>query len=274
MKAQLILILLSVAGLLSCEETIQLDLDSTPSKIVIEGKVTTRLRDQFVKITRTSGFYETQISEKVTNAQVSVTDSDGALFRYGEVSPGFYVPISNFAGQVGKIYTLTVRIGNQEYTSQDELLPLAPIDSLGYALAPDPTDLRKEKGHLYDLLLYFQEPQDTKDYYLFKFYRNDSLTFTNANDIYLANDEVLGESINGFPAPVFYAEQDTARMEMFSISRAGYLFLSDLTNLQFSDGGLFGPVPANPRTNISNGALGFFQVSAVRSREIFIRKKR
>ncbi len=260
-------------GLFSCEEIIQLDLNKTPQKIVIEGLLTNRFGDQYVKITRTSDFYNTATVERISNASVSVTDSDGTMFNYTQVSPGYYIPITNFSGQVGKSYKLSVGIGDQVFESQDELLRLPLIDSLGYAMAPKPTVERKQKGQLYDLLLYFQEPKDSKDYYLFKFYRNDTLTYTNSNDIYLTSDEVLGESIKGFPSPVFYAESDTARMEMYSVTRNGYLFFSDLANLQYSDGGLFGPVPANPRTNISQGALGFFQVSAVRSEEIIIRKK-
>jgi hypothetical protein len=118
-----------------------------------------------------------------------------------------------------------------------------------------------------------KEPKETTDYYLFKFYRNDSLTFTNPNDIYLLDDEALSESISGFPGPVYYAEKDTARMDMFSVTRNGYVYYSDLTNLLFNDGGLFGPVPANPRSNISNGALGFFQVSAVISTQVILTKK-
>jgi hypothetical protein len=274
MKTRFIFLMLGLLAFFSCEEIIQLDLDTTPEKIVIEGLLTNRFRDQYVKVSKTSGFYDSKATQLISNAIVSVVDSDGTLFRYGQASPGFYVPTTNLTGQVGKTYKLSVRIGDQVYESEDQLLRLSPIDSLGYALTENPTDERKEKGQLYDLLMYFQEPKDSKDYYLFKFYRNDTLTYTNSNDIYLANDEVLSESIKGFPAPVFYAEKDTARMEMFSVTRNGYLFLSDLTNLQFSDGGLFGPVPANPRTNISNGALGFFQVSSVRSAQVILRKKR
>jgi len=274
MKRHIRLVLMSVVILVSCEEIILLDLDKTPRKVVIEGLVTNRFRDQYVRITRSGDFYSNSKGERVSNASVSVLDSDGVLHRFGEISPGFYVPIINFSAQVGKSYKLSVRIDNQIYESEDQLLRVPSIDSLGYSLAPNPNDERKRKGHLYDLLLYFQEPQNTEDYYLFKFFRNDTLTYTNANDIYLVNDEVLTTSIKGFPAPVFYSEQDTARMEIFSLSRDGYLFFSDLTNLQRNDGGLFGPVPANPRSNISAGALGFFQVSQVRTSQIILRKKR
>jgi hypothetical protein len=56
---------------------------------------------------------------------------------------------------------------------------------------------------------------------------------------------------------------------MFSISRLGYVYFNDLSSLLNNDaGGMFGSVPAAPRTNLTNGALGFFQVSAVDISEI------
>ena len=33
---------------------------------------------------------------------------------------------------------------------------------------------------------------------------------------------------------------------------------------------MFGPIPAPPRTNLSNDALGFFQVSAIHDKEAYI----
>ncbi len=47
------------------------------------------------------------------------------------------------------------------------------------------------------------------------------------------------------------------------ISRDGYLFYNDLNTILNSDGGMFSPPPANPRSNVTGGALGFFQVSAM-----------
>jgi hypothetical protein len=272
MKASLFIAVVGLLIFVSCEEIIQLDLTSSPSKIVIEGLFTDRKGEQYVKVSRTADFYSTEKLERISGANVTVTSSDGDVFQYAELTSGYYVPAFQISAQIGKSYKLKVQIGDQVYESEEQLLRVTPIDSLGFDLAPNPDDEREEKGHLYDLLIYFKEPKETKDYYLFKFYRNDSLSYTNSNDIYITSDEALSETINGFPAPVFYAEKDTAYMEMFSLSRNGYLYFSDLTNLQFSDGGLFGPVPANPRSNISNGALGFFQVSAITSREVIITK--
>jgi hypothetical protein len=265
-------LLVVILGLFACEETIILDVDQAPAKIVIEGVLTNREKDQYVKITRTVDFYSTKSPEKVANAIVKVTSSDGRDYSYVQFSPGIYVPRTPFAGEIGKTYTLSVTVDGTVYTSEDELLRVAPIDSLGYSELENPSDEQIASGHTYELLLYFREPRETKDYYLFKFYRNDSLSLNNSNDIYITSDDALGETISGFPGPVNYGAADTARLEMFSLSRFGYVYYSDMTNLLFSDGGLFGPVPANPRSNISNGALGFFQVSAVTTSSVILKK--
>src|SRR5688572_27291007 len=53
MRSFIILSLFSIV-LMSCEETIPLDLDQTPSKIVIDGIVTNRPGRQSVKVTRSA----------------------------------------------------------------------------------------------------------------------------------------------------------------------------------------------------------------------------
>jgi hypothetical protein len=58
---------------------------------------------------------------------------------------------------------------------------------------------------------------------------------------------------------------------MYSVRRNGYLFYNDLNAILNSDGGMFSPPPANPRSNITGGALGFFQVSAMTSASIAVK---
>jgi hypothetical protein len=90
-------------------------------------------------------------------------------------------------------------------------------------------------------------------------------------DIYYADDTVLGENIDGLASPVYFAKGDTARVEMYSITRNGYVFFNDLQTLLISDGGLFSQPPSNSRTNLTNGALGYFQASSLDWKEIIIK---
>ncbi len=264
--------------LVSCEETVKLDLKQTPSTVVIEGLVTNREGLQSVKVTMTADFYSTVQTPRVTNAVVTVTDNEGNEYPFihnpggDSKQDGVYVPEDeDFVGVIGRKYTLTVIANGKTYTASDDLAAVIPIDSLKYRLNEDEAEDPKDFGKAHEVLIFAREPQDETNYYLFKFYRNDSLKYYNDTDIYFSNDEYLAEKIDGIETPIYYAPGDEARVEAYSISRAGYVFYYDLSSILNNDaGGMFGPVPAPPRTNLSNGALGFFQVSAVNDASITI----
>jgi len=261
----------------SCEKEVILDLDQTEPKVVIEAQVTNQPGYQFVKVTRTTDFYGSGATPRVTDAIVTVSDDEGNEFTFVHNpnnhadSAGIYLPSVPFTGVEGRVYTLLVEVDGEQFTATDRLLPVTPMDSLSYQVneleAEDPLD----PGQIYEVLMFAKEPQDEKNYYLFKFFRNDTLNLYNDTDIYYSDDELLAEEINGVQSPAYFKEGDNARVEMYSISRVGFVYYNDLWSLLNNDaGGMFGPIPASPRTNISNGALGFFQVSSVDISEIVI----
>jgi len=277
MKNFIVLILIAII-FSSCETTVMLDLDQTESKIVIEGQVTNQPGYQYVRVTRSAGFYDDGSTPRVTNAIVSVKDDLGNNFLFShnpggrEDSTGYYLPNQSFVGEVGHTYILTVVIDGEIYTAQDEIFGVGGIDSLSYRVNEHEKEFPKDSTKYYEVLLFAKEPQDEVNYYLFKFFRNDTLTVYYDTDIYFSDDKILGEGINGLGSPVFYAPNDVARVEMYSISNAGYTYYFDLSNLLNSDGGLFSQPPSNSRNNLSNGALGFFQASAVDIKTIVVEK--
>lgn len=263
--------------LIACEETTELDLRQTPSRIVIEGLVTNKPNYQYVKVTRSAQFYASGPTPRVTNANVIVTDDTGETFvfvhnpRNHPDSAGIYVPQSGFTGGIGRTYTLRVDVDGELYEAADMMYSVTAIDSLAFRINENQQEDAEEPGKIYEMLLYAREPQDEDNFYLFKYYRNDSLTVFNPTDIYYSNDELLGENIGGIPSPVYYGQGDKARLEAYSLSRNGYVYYNDLSIILNNDGGgMFGPIPAPPRTNLSNNALGFFQVSAVREKETYV----
>jgi hypothetical protein len=270
MKKLTILILMIVV-LAGCDEAITLDLKQTPPRIVIEGQVTDVAQMQFVKITTSLDFYQAGKAQPVTNAFVTITDDTGESVKFihnprqHQDSIGYYVPNTGFVGTMGRTYTMTVLLDNDTYTASDKLLRVTTFDSIGYQPNRFLDRDKPSDGKYMELLMYAKEPQDTEDNYLFKFYRNDSLVYTNRSDVYIFNDYGIGERIDGVASPVYYAPGDTARVEMYSITRDGYLFYNDLGTILNTDGGMFSPPPANPRSNINGGALGFFQVSSITS---------
>jgi hypothetical protein len=263
----------------ACEKGIVLDLEQVDPKIVIEGLVTNNPRFQYVKISRNNGFYDSGAAPRVTNAVVTVADNLGNNIQFlhnpnnHKDSAGYYVPVPSFSGVVGRTYSLRVTLEGVVYEAQDRLNPVLSVDSLTSEIDPEevenPED-PKDPDRVYVVKFYAKEPQNTVDYYLFTFFRNDTLVLENETDIYFSDDEILAENIEGVEAPGHYLLKDTVVVNTFSMSRQGFVFYSDLATLLNGDGGMFSPPPANCRNNLSNGALGFFQVSAVRVDSIIV----
>lgn len=266
------------AGLLltSCDEPYVLDTSDGTSRVIIEGLVTNAPTRQYVKVTRSSGFYDTGVSPRITNAIITVSDDAGNVYEFVHNprehtdSAGYYLPTLPFSGEIGRTYSLSVSIDGIVYDAEDKLNPVTAIDSLSYRLDEDEREDPEEDGKFYEVLIYAKEPQETTDYYLFKFYRNDSLIMQEEDEIYFADDEILGERIDGISSPIYFAPGDRAKIEIFSITRTAFVFYSDLQALLRNDGGLFSQPPANSRNNFSNGAFGYFQASAMHEREIVI----
>ena len=269
----------------ACDESIVLDIDQVQPRVVVDGLITNDLTNHYVGLSWTKDFYQTGETEKITDAQVSVSDNEGNTFDFvhnptqESVLEGYYFSENEFAGKPGNTYTLSVVVNGEVYTATDELTPVGPIDSLtsavdpfwfalyqaeiDNALAEGNQEKIDELQQYYSVFFFSKEPQDRKDYYLFKFYRNGEEVRDGDNDIYIAEDVIVGEEIDNLEIAGYYALGDTVMAEMYSITRQTFLYYSDLSNVLNNDGGMFGPVPANPRNNLSNGALGNFQASSV-----------
>lgn len=272
----IIILFALVITLTACEKGVILDLEQTESKLVIEGWVTDRPGQQYVKVSRSEGFYTSGKTPRVTTATVLVQDDNGNTHTFihnpnnHADSAGYYLPEVPFTGQTGHTYSLTVVVDGQTYEAKDKLNPTVSIDRLTSRVDDDERDDPENPGRFYEVLIYAKEPQETRDYYLFKFYRNGALLFDEESDIYFTDDELIGEEIDGIAGASFYALNDIAKVESYSLSREAFIFYRDLQKVLNNDGGMFNPPVADPRSNISNGALGFFQTSAVVSAEISI----
>jgi len=276
MKNLLSLIVVAVV-FWSCDEPVHLDVNQAEPQLIIEGQVTNVTGHQYVKITRSAGFYDSGKTPRVIDATVLVRDDVGNEFSFihnpgnQADSAGYYLPQTPFVGEIGRTYKLEATVDGQLYEATDRLFYVTPIDSLAYRLDEEEQEDPEVYGKFYEVMIYAKEPQDTKDYYLFKFFRNDSLKTDFDTDIYFTDDETLGENIDGVSSPIYFAPGDRARCEIYSISRDAFVFYSDLQSLLNNDGGLFSQPPSNSRSNISNGALGFFQTSALHTSDIEIK---
>lgn len=265
-----LLLLLSV-GFSSCEEVIDLDLDSQSAiALVVEAEVLDVEGRSYVRLSRTLDYFDASGEHRVSGAEVRVSDAEGNTEIFLEVpeKKGLYVPQnSNFKGQVGNTYTLDIKWQDYQAQSTSTLLPVADIDSV--VVRYDKGELFKEDG--FYLYLYAKEPQQTQDWYRWRIFVNDTLLYENAGDILIASDEGIREKINGIDLGYKFEPADTVRVEQYSISEEVYNYYNDLITLAFSDGGLFSPPPVNPRSNVKGkNVIGVFSASQMKSFTVII----
>jgi len=264
--------------LLGCTEVIELDIAQVPPVYIVEGIVTNRNQHHSVRISKSIGFYEEGPTPGVTGAQVSVRDNLGNLYIYSESdSIGVYVSEEIFEGIPGRTYSLDIELDGKHFEATDSLRSIQEIESLVWRFSMDQyewleyAEEPEDEGKLFEILLTTTEPQETKDYYLFRLFRNDSIQTDDGQYIYFADDTALGDRIEDFAAPVFYRYGDTARFEVHSMSPEAFKFWSDMQANISNDGGMFGSVPANAFSNIQGeGVLGFFQASSVAADSLIV----
>lgn len=247
---------------MSCTEVVEIDLTEGDPKLVVEGLVTDQPGPYHVRLTKTTSFYAESNYKEVPDAQVIMRDDTGNEDTLVYTSDGYYFTQS-LQGVPGRTYFLEIVSEGKEYFSQSTLPAVAPIDSITVQYYNDTTGFLGQVG--YFITFYAQEPEDTKNYYLWKIYRNGELQ-NDPDDVYIADDEVLGSAIQQ-PVFISYDYGDTARVEQYSLTKEAYDFYAGLSSNVNNDGGFFSSPPANPASNITGGALGLFQTSSVSAEE-------
>ena len=158
-------------------------------------------------------------------------------------------------------------------------MPEVPeIDSIGYFKKI----MEKDGQEYYVPLLYFSEPQDTKNYYLIqlsdevhsRLFSGMLWQFSILSDEFLESyvnglNISLGETPRNFEYP-WYFSGDSIYVGLNSLTKEAYDFYNSLVKQFKNDGGAYQLAPGSPPTNLTNGALGFFRASAISERKIGI----
>lgn len=257
-----------IFSITACEKVIQLDVEQAAPVYIFEGLITNQFKQHYIKIGKSLTFYEAGENGKVSKAIVEVSDNEGNTWLFKEKESGLYLSEKEFAGKVGTTYTMKVEVDGKSFTAEDHLYYVEPIDTLVAFIDEEEQADPEVEGEFWDFFTFLIEPQETEDYYLAQFFRNGERLDFDGEDIYVFNDFGISEEINGVTSPSYFAAGDTARVEWYSLSRQAYLFYTSLSENLNSDGGVFSGQPSNAQTNISNGALGLFQTSAVDIREV------
>ena len=250
----------------SCEEIIEIDLNSADPKIVIEGTVTAQPGPYTVTITKTADYYNPGTYPTVSGAVVSIADSNGFFEELVETAAGIY-QTDSLQGTPGRTYTLTVTVEGQTYSAISSMPLPTEIDSLLYEENEEGVRPRDKKG--YALTIKFTDESGVEDFKRVKIYRNGNLQ----DGYFLYNGRLSDGNVIEFDRiHTAFELNDYVYVELLSIDEPTYEYYSTLGNAVASSGGskIQTKIPANPISNLSGGALGYFGAFTVRSDSVQI----
>ena len=242
----------------SCEKEIELDLNSSNSKYVIEGEIPQN-ELATVKITKTVNFSDSNNFPAVKGATVTITDEIGTTEQLIETSTGVY-KTQKLKGLEGKTFTLRVKAEGNTFTAKSTMPKAVKLIGLKTSLSTfaPPGEASSDN---YTIFPQFFDPIELGNNYRFIQTRNGELD----KSILIANDNIGNGQSNSRP---LFSQNfeiklgDNITVEMRCIDGPVYDYFFSLNSIQGNGPG-GGTTPTNPVSNISGGALGYFSAFTV-----------
>ena len=259
MKQILILLCFFTFLASSCEDVVDIPLNTAEPKLVIQANVflledSTSLAT--VKLTTTAPFFNNQVPI-VTNATVLITDDNGTIFPFTYTSDGIYE--GALAPEFDTNYTLEVNYEGETYTASEQLVASSSLEYV------EQNNNGGFTGEDIELKVFFDDEGGVRNYYFFEGLSSRGNIFDVYDDEFFDGNQIFG----------FYFVEDTAPgdeilFNLYGVDEQFYNFM--LVLLQQSTDQSDGPFETQPatvrgniinETNFDNFPLGYFRISEV-----------
>ncbi|MBN1339689.1 MAG: DUF4249 domain-containing protein [Bacteroidales bacterium] len=182
--------IITIAALLivvaACTEKIDIELDSSYSRLVVEGHLTNDTGIHWVSLSKTTDYFFNDPPPVITGATVMLADDAGVEIALTEhpVTRGRYETPDFFYGVPGRTYTLEIELpepvnDQKHYEASCRLRPVAGIDTI--AVEYD------DNWEAFAVKIYAQEPPTT-DYYAFQVIKNGKLISDTITEVWVSDD--------------------------------------------------------------------------------------
>jgi hypothetical protein len=260
MKNLTFIAILIFFSLTSCEEVIDLELNSAEPKLVVEASINYYPEPNVtefpkIKLSLTAPYFNNVIPA-VTDAEVNITDEIGNIYPFIHDENGWYYGEFEPKGNIR--YTLEIVYKNEIYTATTQLINSVPIEFV---------EQKNDGGFLgedIELKAYFTDPPGERNFY---FFEGISLK----GNVYDAlSDEFFdGNLIFGFYSNEDLEPGDVVTFRLYGINERNYNYIFTLLQQGDAPAGPFETQPATVRGNIVNQTnpdnfpLGYFRISEV-----------
>lgn len=263
-KINIILALIVTFFFASCEEVVDVPLDTAAPRLVVEATIywqkETTGNNQSIKLTTTNDFYS-NVVPPANDAVISMQNSENVVFNFTELSDTGVYACDDFVPVLNETYTLKIIYKNETYTATETLMPVVPITKI------EQNDNGGFAGDQIEIKAYFDDPANITNYYLFE-YAYPKEVKSNYSVTY---DEFFkGNQFFSINSNEDYVSGEILKISHYGISQSYYNFLNIILSLSGENGG--GPFQTPPATirgniinttNSANFALGYFSLSEV-----------
>lgn len=234
--------------LISCEKNIPFKINEMNKRIVIEACINDVDHYGTVKISESMGLMDDSIPPPVSMAKITLMDlTSKTNVEFTETTPGNYKS-HVFKAPQGHDFELTVQVGDKTYKAVCEMpLPII-LDSISFQ------DMTIFGGNGFHTLVNFQDSKGIENYYRFV----QTVNGVKESLLYAYNDQFFDGKYQNFELFKSHLSiGDTVCVEMQTINKNIYQYFSQLSNVDLNSGQQL-LAPANPPSNFSGGALGYF----------------
>ncbi len=256
MKNYIILIALLSITALSCRKVIQVDLNSSSPRYTIVGNVTDQPGPYQITIQRSVNFNQSNSFPPVTGAQVYITDvTSGISDTLTELAAGDYVT-HVLSGVPGHVYQMKIITGADSFSAISAMPEPVLLDSL--------YTQRSYFGSNINLVPVYKDPVGQGNRYHLRYSVGDSTS----PQIIVTDDQFKdGQTINRpIENKITIRPGASLSVELQCIDHDVFDYYNDLQQTVEQNSA----TPANPNSNISGGALGYFSAHTVCLRQIIV----
>jgi hypothetical protein len=245
----------------SCEKIIEVNFDEAAQKYVLEGNVTNIAGlPTEVKISQTKKFEDDNNFNGVSGATVSIQVNNATVYNLPEVSTGIYKTAA-FTGTPGSTYKLLVTVSGTVFSSIS-VMPLQTVNLDTLTVS----DLAFGGSSSKTIAPSYLDPAGLGNSYRFIQYTNG----VQVKKVFVQNDE-LSDGLR-VTRPMVNQDGDiksgdVLKVEMQCIDAGVYKYWYSLDQ---ASTGNSSATPANPVSNITGGALGYFSAHSVKSKTIVV----
>jgi len=301
MKNTVIIIAIIALTAASCVSLFTPEIVSQSQFLTVNGLITDEERQYTIKLGLSKPLDVTSDEEPARGALVRVSDNHGNSHTFSEKTPGVYVSDSTlFTGQPGRTYTLSISYNGMHYESSPCLLRKSPpIDSVGHEVIDREINASGETEKIVRVMLNTFDPSSDNHFYRWTYDETweihlpfNNIPYENricwlheeSHNIVLANTEALIEDrITDLTITTFNNSTDRGQfkysmlIKQYATSREEYEFWNSVKTMTENTGGLYDVTPVSVTGNVTctndpaEIVLGFFSVSGVTTRRIFLR---